>query len=301
MNLISRTLILIVVLSACSKTQKTESDQVSRQSETKKSFEYIPQEPVNGKNMGVIEIGSLGLNYFIIEIDSTDRWSLVKSEFGRSNFVFGDQNKEPLIAKIKAFKDDILSSGVARNNLHIVASSSAMDNSKFNWLKDEINNLELTLTSVDAEQEARFALMAAVPAEFVRESFLVDMGSGNTKLSWTNGKDTTTIETFGSKYYVDEVQDSTAFRKVRDALLQIPEANRNLCFMLGGMPFEFASESGPKNGRYTILNPPSALANNSERKNAGIILYNALFLEPTYSYIFDWDSNFSVGYLMSIN
>lgn len=300
MKLLVKFLAMTLILAACSTNQEKQSSQNVKKAKTQRKFEYLPKDPINGKLMGVIEIGSLGLNYFIINIDQEDRWSLVKSEFGRSNIVFGEIDKNQAVSKIAAFQKEILNEGVIKDNLHIVASSSAIGLSNIEWLEKEINDLGMELVKVDASEEANFALTASVPFEFAQESFIVDMGSGNTKLSWTDGTDTTTLETFGSKYYLDGIQDTTVFRSVRNTMLKIPEANRNLCFMIGGMPYEFA-KTEERTGRYSVLKAPTTYSDNGERMNAAIVIYSALYNETTYSYIFDWDSNFSVGYLMTIN
>ncbi len=40
------------------------------------------------------------------------------------------------------------------------------------------------VNNVTAEQEAKLALKATVPPSFADNSYMVDIGSGNTKISW---------------------------------------------------------------------------------------------------------------------
>ena len=49
------------------------------------------------------------------------------------------------------------------------------------------------------------------------------------------------------------------------------------------------------------LDAPNSYPVDNEKLKAANVIYNALYLEPTYSYIFDRDSNFSIGYLIVQN
>ncbi|WP_421765541.1 hypothetical protein [Ekhidna sp.] len=280
-----------------SKPQEAQTTPVTSQ---EKIFDYQPENPVDGQLNAVIELGAIGLNYFIIEIDDQARWSLKKQIFGRSNIIYGETSPEEIIANIENFQSEILAFGVQKENIHIVISSSAVESSTSD-LEAEIRKSGIDVITVNAHQEAEYAMMATIPREFIDESFMVDVGSGNTKLSWVNANDTSTIEIHGSKYFLSEVQDTTVFREVRDAILRIPESNRNLCFMLGGIIYEFAkTEIEETDNRYYVLKAPGAYPTNNKTLKAGNVIYNGLFLPPTYSYIFDNHSNFSIGYLVSL-
>ena len=266
----------------------------------KRTFEYQAPQPENGTLMAAIEIGSLGLNYFIVSIDTEDNWKLIDEKYSRSNLIFNERATQ-LIDEILGFKEEIESKGVDTDRIHIVGSSSATDLSNMDALKSELAKEGLVLNTISAGMEANYALKASVPKEFTSEAFLVDIGSGNTKFSWVNGSDTTTRKSFGSKYYLSNTPDSLVFRKVRDIILDIPDKNRNLCFMIGGMPHRFAEHTNDKRGRYTILRSPSSYPKNGDVWSAGRVIYNAIYLEPTYSFIFVWEANFVIGYLMTIN
>ena len=47
-------------------------------------FQYTSPAPVDGKLKGVVELGASGFNSFIIKVDKQKRWSLEKSEFGKT-------------------------------------------------------------------------------------------------------------------------------------------------------------------------------------------------------------------------
>ena len=305
MKLLTQVCFIIVVTVACS-TKKTETKDknqipVSSTTHIEKVFDYQPQMPVNGTLNAVIELGSLGLNYFIINIDETGRWKLIQSEFGRSNIIYGTNTSDEILSKITAFKSTIINFGVAKENIHAVASSSFVKAEDVNQLKNKLQQQGIMLKTVNPKLEAQFAMTATIPREFIKESYLIDIGSGNTKLSWVNNGDTLSSETHGSKYFLNNTPDTTVFREVRDAVLNIPEKNRNLCFILGGVIYELTKdEIDEKENRYYVLAPPSAYPKNNERLNAGNVIYGAIYSEPTYSYIFDSQSNFSIGYLVSL-
>ena len=293
--------LLFLLFIGCGNTNEQATSEKSSYA-VEKSFEYQPQKPENGTLMAAVEIGSLGLNYFIVSIDAEDRWELISTEYGRSNLIFDNHDTGQLIEEVLVFKKEIEGKGVKTENIHFLISSSAMNQKKnIAALRQQLKKLELITAPISPAMEANYALQAAVPSEFATESFLVDIGSGNTKFSWTDGMDTITRESFGSKYYLSNTPDSLVFRQVRDIILDIPDKNRNLCFLIGGMPYKFAEHTNRKRGRYTILQSPSSYPKNGESWTAGGVIYSAIYLEPTYSYIFDWDSNFVIGYLMTVN
>lgn len=305
MKLISQVSLIIAVAIACtnSKPESETKSQVQTPPVAKEEriFDYQPQSPIDGELNAVIELGSLGLNYFIVEIDNQGRWKLIKSEYGRSNIIYGAITSSQIADKVLEYQKVISKSGVNKKNIHVLASSSFIKAEVMSTLKQDLEGKGLSLNPINADKEAQYAMMATIPREFIEESYLVDIGSGNTKLSWLSGIDTITSETHGSKYFLNNVQDTTVFREVREAVLNIPEKNRNLCFILGGAIYELAKDEIDKNdGRYNVLRPPSAYSKGDQKLNAGNVIYGAIYSEPTYSYIFDSESNFSIGYLLSL-
>ena len=264
-------------------------------------FDYQPEKPKNGELYAAIELGSLGLNYFIVAMDQEGRWDLKDSFYGKSNIIYGSNNSTKIISEIERYLTEIKSNGVDQSNIHLVASSSAVQLEDISNLNTLLTKTGYVIKSISPDDEAKYALNATIPREFANESFMVDIGSGNGKLSWINANDTLSIEIHGSKYFLNGIQDTTVFREVRNALLEIPQRNRNLCFMLGGTIYEFLKEEiRASPNRYFVLQPPGSYPKSTDQFRAGNVIYSALYLEPTYSYIFDSQSNFSIGYLKSI-
>lgn len=297
---------LFLFISACTNNAE-EKDALNKSKSNKivsepliRTFDYKSEKPVDGKLIAAIEIGSSGLNYFIVNMDDHDRWSLIKSGFGKSDLLDMKTDIESIFLKIESYKREIISAGVDKKDIYVIASSSAIETSDIEEIKSRLSISDIKLRSVSAKEEGYYDLLATIPVEFIKEGFLVDIGSGNTKITWAGDKDTVSMETFGSKYYLEKVHDTTAFRTVRDILLEIPIENRNLCFLLGGIPYEFASVTNKRDGRYTILEQPGKYSPSSMKAKSGKVIYSAIYLDPTYSYIFDWDANFSIGYLLSL-
>ena len=125
------------------RTKKSQSSNFPKQitSNTlndQRSFDYQPQKPQNGIKYAAIEIGSLGLNYFLVEIDDQKRWRLIDSQYGRSNVIYGVENTDQIIDDIKIFKKELVDKGIDESKIYAVASSSVVKSNYLESLKKEI-------------------------------------------------------------------------------------------------------------------------------------------------------------------
>lgn len=265
------------------------------------SFDFQPEAPVNGKLLGIIELGYSGFNSFIVTMDKEDRWSLEKAIYSESQVADGDVTLESVIAKIEQFKSEMIEFGVDGNNINLVASSSAIRDQKVVEIANKLRAMDVGLITVSAEQEGTYALYATVPRALLENAYMIDIGSGNTKVSWLESGEAKTLETFGSRYKEAGVTDQDARIGIKEAVAQVPTKNRDLCFLVGKIPFLLAKTTNNRSTRYTILESPKAYTFEKEQQQAGLNLYDALWEESTISYVFDWDSNFSIGVLMTVN
>ncbi len=265
------------------------------------SFDYQPEPPVDGKLLGIIELGYSGFNSFIVRMDNEDRWSLEKATYGKSGVGEGEVTFDQVFSQVEEFRTEMMKFGVKRNDINLVASSSALRDRKVVAIADRLRILNIGLITVNAVQEGNYALLATVPKEFASNSFMVDIGSGNTKISWTEGGEAKSVETYGSLYFQSGISDQEARIGIKEALATVPDENRSLCFMVGKIPFVLATATNNRNKRYTILESPEAYDFTEVQQKAGLNLYDALWQESTISYVFDWDSNFSIGVLMNVN
>jgi hypothetical protein len=155
---------------------------------------------------------------------------------------------------------------------------------------------------VTAEQEGKYALKALLPRAYKNNSFVVDIGSGNTKISWYQNGQLKSIESYGAKYYQNNIPDATVAADIITAINKVPPELKGNCFMIGGVPFQLAKENKGE-GRYTALLSPDEYNSGTDVKlKSGLNIYRAIVetAQPQQT-VFDWDANFSVGFLMSLN
>ena len=91
MKSLFRVFFIVFLLTSCSKKidqEENTSLTITNIPQSKgKSFDYKPELPINGKLYAAIEIGSAGLNYFIVNMDKQNRWELVQAGFGESDLI----------------------------------------------------------------------------------------------------------------------------------------------------------------------------------------------------------------------
>lgn len=264
----------------------------------------LPQKPLNGTMKGVIEVGASGFNSFVVNIDKEKHWEIVSKDFGASLAYEGLANKEDLVKGIKDYAGNIFNKGVAGRNLYFVMSSGALKNPKTADVAEAIAKMGYIVNKVTADQEGKYALKAALNPAYKEESFVVDIGSGNTKISWYEGVNLKTVEAPGAKYYQNGMTDQQAYDDLKSKASLVPSNKRAKCFVIGGVPYSLAKEVRQnETDRYTILKSPDDYsAGDDVKKKSGLNLYRAIIDgTSTNTFIFDWDANFTIGLLMSMN
>ncbi|MEJ7681946.1 MAG: hypothetical protein WKG06_29665 [Segetibacter sp.] len=178
--------------------EQTKSNSTSAKTESR-TFDYTPEKPVNGKLKGVVEVGATGFNSFVINMDNQKRWEIVSKDFGESLAYEGLATTEDIRAGLKKYLAGMFEKGVIKNDMHFVISSGAQKEPKTAIISNELKKMGYVVNLVTPEQEGKFALKATVPPSFQDNSFLVDIGSGNTKVSWQEGANLKAMEAAGSK------------------------------------------------------------------------------------------------------
>jgi hypothetical protein len=157
------------------------------------------------------------------------------------------------------------------------------------------------VNNVTPEQEAKFGFKSTVPSSFGDNSFMVDIGSGNTKVSWDESGDLKTMELPGAKYYEKERSDEEVYDEVKRAAARIPEGKRNVGFIIGGVPFTLANQHRKDEERYTVLKSPQSYKPVDKKMASGLNIYKAIVdATNTDTFVFDWDANFTIGFLLSL-
>ncbi|MCF2505805.1 hypothetical protein L0663_20585 [Dyadobacter sp. CY107] len=266
------------------------------------TFSYTPPAPVDGKLRGVVELGASGFNSFIIKVDKEKRWSLEKSEFGNSLVTENMATDEDVRIGLKKYIGGMLDYGVGSKDIHFVVSSGAAKADVTLKITRVLKSLGYVVNQVTAEQEGQLALKSVLPAEYASKSFVVDIGSGNTKISWMENGKVSAIESYGAKYFQEGTDDSKVYQEVSAKAKQIPEDLRKTCFIIGGVPFEMAKEVRKGKERYTTLSAPLAYSKLTNAKSkAGVNIYKAVTdATGCQQFVFDWDANFTIGFLLGL-
>lgn len=261
-------------------------------------FNYTAPAPVGGKLKGVVELGATGFNSFIIKVDAQKNWKLEKAEFGVSLVKEGLATDDDVKAGLRRYISDMVSFGVGAREIHFVVSSGAQKEAIMPKINAALKSMGYVVNVVTPEQEAKLALRSALPTAYQSRGFVVDIGSGNTKISWLpNGA----LEAPGAKYYQNNLSPATVAQDVKGKASQVPSNLRGTCFIIGGVPYELAKQTRNAKERYTVLKAPAGYTADGAKQEAGLNIYNAV-AEATgcKQFVFDWDANFTIGFLLNL-
>lgn len=282
-----------------SKTENTASG--TAKNEEGRIFAYQPEKPVNGELKGVVEVGATGFNSFIINMDKERRWEVITKDFGQSLVYEGLATTDDIRAGLKKYISMMFDKGVKSKNVHFIISSGAQKIPKTTIISSELKKMGFVVNLVTPEQEGKLALKSALPPSYYGNAFVTDIGSGNTKISWMNAANLMAVEAPGSKYYEKEIQDDVIYNEVKNKASQIPSKNREVCFIIGGTPFDLAKQHRNGEERYTVLKSPGSYAGDKPKTKSGLNIYKAIQdATGCDTFVFDWDANFSIGFLLQL-
>lgn len=264
-------------------------------------FAFQPEKPVNGELKGVVEVGATGFNSFVINIDKEKRWEIKSKDFGKSLVYEGLATTDDIRAGLKKYIGDMFDKGVKSKNIHFVISSGAQKEPKTTIIASELKKMGFVVNLVTPEQEGKLALKSALPPSYNASAFVTDIGSGNTKISWMNGTSIATQEAPGAKYFEKDMKDDAVYAEVKSKAAMVPKAQREVCFIIGGVPFELANQHRQGEERYTVLKAPGDYTGDKPKTKSGLNIYKAL-VDATGcdTFVFDWDANFTIGFLLSL-
>lgn len=265
-------------------------------------FNFTAPVPVNGKMKGVVELGASGFNSFIVTIDAEKNWKLEKAEFNNSLVQENMATDQDVRDGLKKYIATMLDYGVPGKDIQFVVSSGAVKAAGTQKIIRVLKTLKYVVNTVTPEQEGKLGLRVVLPKQFESNAFVADIGSGNTKIAWKTGGQTQAVDSYGAKYYGDGTDDATVVAGVLGKAKQVPVANRKTCFIIGGIPFELAKQVRNGKERYTVLKMPADYKGESAKQKAGLVIYKAI-AEATgcKQFVFDWDANFTIGYLLTLN
>lgn len=281
-------------------TTTTTTNQISTGGE-RVPFAYTPPAPVNGKLKGVVELGATGFNSFIIRVDAQKNWKLEKSEFGASLVYEKLATDDDIKNGLKRYIADMLAYGVGPRDIHFVISSGAKKVDITTKIQQALNSMGYVTNTVTAEQEGRYGLKSCLPQAYRSNGFVVDIGSGNTKISVAKGNNVQSYESFGAKYFQNGTSEETVANEIASKCSNIPNENRGICFLIGGVPFELAKQVRNGKERFTVLKAPGDYKAEGEKQKAGLNIYNSIAKATgCKQFVFDWDANFTIGFLLDM-
>lgn len=275
--------------------KKTEKKEVS--------FQFAPKKPVDGNYLGIVELGGDGFNSFIINADTTNLWFLEKAEYGVSNVYDNNASSEEIKSGLESYIEKMLAYNVGGKDIHFVMSSTAQKNERVKLISSLLDSIGYVVNSVDDDEEGKYALIAALPEQFYNNGFVVDIGSGNTKIAWIENEEIRTTSTYGAKYYKEGISDKKVAEEVFSKLKMIPKANKKHCFIIGGIPYQLAKSYITEGSRYVVLKTPDTYQIGEDQKfNGGLNIYRTIYNDiDTEIAVFDTEANFSIGFLLSVD
>ncbi len=261
-------------------------------------FTYTAPAPVGGKLKGVVELGATGFNSFIVRVDAQKNWKLEKAEFGVSLVKEGLATDEDVKSGLRRYIADMAGFGVGTRDIHFVVSSGAQKEDIMPKINAALRSMGYVVNVVTPQQEARYALKATLPPAYSSKGFIVDIGSGNTKISWNPSG---AVELPGAKYYQNQTSAAAVSSEVKSKANMIPSNLRQTCFIIGGVPYELAKQTRNGKERYTVLKAPADYKADGAKQEAGLNIYSSI-AEATgcKQFVFDWDANFTIGFLLGL-
>lgn len=268
---------------------------------SKARFEYTPEVPTGGKLKGVVELGATGFNSFVISVDKQKNWKLEKADYGASLVYEKLTSDQDVKDGLKRYIADMLAFGVSPRDIHFVISSGAQKVEITKKIIDFLKGMGFVVNTVTAAQEGTLGYRSVMPKDYTGDAFVVDIGSGNTKIAWMDGGQIKTNESAGAKYFQNNTPDNTVYDEVKAKAAQIPASLRKTCFIIGGVPFDLAKQVRNGKERFTILAAPDKYAPKDAKTKAGLNIYKAV-ADGTdcQQFIFDWDANFTIGFLLGL-
>lgn len=265
-------------------------------------FNYTPPPPSGETKLkGVVELGASGFNSFIIKLDRQKNWKLEKADYGASLLYEKLATDQDIKSGLKNYISDMLNYGVSPRDVHFVISSGAQKVDITKKIIATLKDMGYVVNLVTAEREGKLALKCVLPKSYEEDAFVVDIGSGNTKISWLEGGNIKANESVGAKYFQNNTSDKQAYDDVALKAEKVPAVKRKVCFIIGGVPFSLAKLSRQGKERFTVLDTPESYKIDEAKAKAGLNIYRAI-AETTYcqQFVFDWDANFTIGFLLDI-
>ena len=287
--------------SAGTNTGSAQQTPTSTTAPTRRTFDYTPTAPNGGKLKGVVELGASGFNSFIIRLDALKNWKIEKADYGASLLYEKMTTDDDVKMGLKNYISNMLNFGVNPRDIHFVISSGAQKVELTKKIIEYLKQMGYVVNAVSADQEGKLGLKCVLPKGYENDAFVADIGSGNTKISYVQGGVNKSVEASGAKYFQLGQTDDAVYTEVKQKAASVPNQNRKLCFIIGGVPYQLAKAVRTGKERFTVLNAPEAYKMDDAKAKAGINIYKAIAdATNCQQFVFDWDANFTIGFLLGL-
>lgn len=265
------------------------------------AFTYQPAEPVGGKLRGVVELGASGFNSFIVRTDAANHWKLQQATYDNSLIMENMASDDDIRRGLRAYIVKMLDYGVSGRDIHFVVSSGASIAHGTRRIISNLASMGYVVNTMTATKEGALGLRVALPPPYAERAFVVDIGSGSTEISWLLAGAPHSVETYGSKYFQQGMDGEMVASDVLAKASQVPLRLRETCFIIGGVPYEMAKGLRKGKERYTVLAAPQAYHFDDAKAQAGLNIYQTIAKTTgCRQFVFDWDANFTIGYLLAL-
>ena len=204
----------------------------------------LKQKQANGPRFAGIEVGSKGVKMTLIAREKSrskdDNYQVLKDTSVNTDFIsFSSSSYNATLQALTALYQKALNDfDVPAKRIFTVVSSgvkvqAAKDN-KSDWItklasefKAAISESDRKVVVVDVIDEAKLSHLGIVPEERRNTTFLIDIGSGNTKGGYFNGSNTSDFKLFQLTWGTKSVSNAAEKRSGDDLTIQNFDKNVN--------------------------------------------------------------------------
>jgi hypothetical protein len=176
---------------------------------------------------------------------------------------------DDVLAGLKRYIGGMLDYGVSGRDIHFVVSSGAAKAENTQKIKRALQKLNYQVNQVSAEQEGTLGLKSVLPKEFEDNSFVVDIGSGNTKISWKENGQLKSVETYGSKYFQENVDDQKVYNEVKERPTRCPATTAKPASSSAACPSKWPRPCGRARNATPCSTPPTSTTSTTPNRRPG--------------------------------
>jgi serine/threonine protein kinase len=251
----------------------------------------------DGVKKGVIELGKTGFNSYVVTIDGKKNWRQ-ENMTGSDDITYETTTFEDTKMSMKNCIARMLDFGVRPQNIHFIVRSGIMKEDLVVKIKEELIKQGYYVNAITPDQEAAYTIKCVIPTDYFNSAFALNIGETKTKMSFVKNNNFMGVEADGANYFNKNEQE--VYESISASALKIPIRNTKTCFIVDSKALEFVKQMRQGNERFTILKSPDEYTPEGNEQKAALNIYRAIANKTNCKeFIFDWDANFTIGFLLS--